>query len=95
MYLTDDDLVASLKRAAQALNISDGKSGLIFVKENIKSRDFIVDKTDNSVTRSLTYFNKIFTAAGLKIIHSSLQPNWPQSLYDLNMWVLTRKNSIE
>ena len=77
MYLTDDDLIASLKRSADALTVfpedshSPGQSGLIIIKENVKNRDFIVDKEDNCVIRSAVYFQRIFEAAGLEVLHSS------------------------
>ena len=73
MYLTDEDLIKALKTSADNLTIDEktGHSGLIYVKENVKNSDFIVDKEDNSVIRSAVYFNKIFEAAGLEVIHSS------------------------
>ena len=64
---------------------------MIFIKENVKNRDFIVDKEDNCVIRSAVYFNKIFEAAGLEVLHSSFQPGWPKDLYDIILWVLKKK----
>ena len=95
MYLTDDDLIAALKESADHLTThpETGHSGLIFVKENVKNRDFVVDKDDNSVIRSVIYFNKIFEAAGLEIIHSSYQPGWPKDLYEIVLWVLRKKKN--
>jgi len=73
MYLTDEDLIKALKESADHLSISEvtGQSGLIFIKENVKNKGFYVDKEDNSLIRSIDYFNKIFEAAGLEILHSS------------------------
>lgn len=92
MYLTDEDLIAALKESAAHLTTGEnGESGLIYVKENVKAKDFIVDKDDNCVIRSPEYFNLIFEAAGLEVIHSSKQPGWRKDLYDIILWVLKKK----
>ena len=95
MYLTDDDLIASLKESAEHLTThpETGHSGLIFVKENVTIIDFVVNKDDNSVIRSIIYFNKIFEAAGLEIIHSSYQPGWPKDINEIVLWVLRKKKN--
>ena len=94
MYLTDEDLIKALKESAKFLTVDpeSGDSGLIIIKENVKSRDFYVDKSDNSVIRSPQYFLKIFDAAGLEVLHSSYQPGWPKDLYEIVLWVLRKKN---
>lgn len=93
MYLTDEDLIKALKDSADHLTVDPetGRSGLIFVKENVKNNGFVVDKDDNSVIRSVVYFNQIFEASGLEIMHSSCQPGWPKDLYDIVLWVLRKK----
>ncbi|EFN51806.1 hypothetical protein CHLNCDRAFT_27478 [Chlorella variabilis] len=47
LYLTDEDLIAFLQRSAAALK----PGGVLFVKENVCERGFIVDSSDASVTR--------------------------------------------
>ena len=53
-YLTDSDLSQFLvKTRESSLNrTSDGKTGLVFVKENVAGASFILDKSDNSVMRT-------------------------------------------
>jgi hypothetical protein len=48
--LTDSDLVEFLKKCGD--NFVDEKNGMIFVKENVSSGGFNVDKDDNSIVRS-------------------------------------------
>ena len=77
MYLTDDDLVKSLKQCAEQLTNGENGSGLIVIKENVKEAGIHYDSEDNSVIRSIFHFECIFDAAGLKVIHSSEMPEWP------------------
>lgn len=83
MYLTDDDLIESLNKCVEHLSIDSltGNSGLIVVKENVKDIGLCVDREDNSVIRSIIHFNLIFERVGLKVLHSSQQPGWPEDLY--------------
>jgi hypothetical protein len=53
--------VAFFKKAKLALN----ENGVIIVKENHAIGEFIVDKSDSTVTRSSELFKKIFNKAGL------------------------------
>ena len=93
MYLTDDDLVKSLKDCSDNLTVDEktGEKGLIIVKENVKNAGLYVDKEDNSVVRTPVHFNSIFQEAGLEVLHQSLQPGWPKDLYEICMWVLRPK----
>ena len=93
MYLTDEDLINSLKDSQEHLTTSEstGRSGLIVIKENVKSSGVYLDKEDNSLIRSPLHFKAIFDAAGLEIVHSSYQPGWPKDLFEIMMWVLRRK----
>ena len=78
MYLTDADLLAALKKTADHLVIDeDGNSGLVIVKENVKSHGVYLDKEDNSLIRSIKHFEAIFKDAGLEVLHGSFQPGWP------------------
>ena len=67
MYLTDEDLINSLKDSQEHLTTSEstGRSGLIVIKENVKSSGVYLDKEDNSLIRSPLHFKAIFDAAGL------------------------------
>ena len=53
-YLTDNDLVEFLEKTKKTglVQSDDGKTGLVFVKENVAAGEFIVDKTDNSIMRT-------------------------------------------
>lgn len=94
MYLTDRDLLNILVKCAEncAHDELTGRSGLIVIKENIRSSGgYWVDKEDNSFIRSPTYFAMIFDAAGLEILHKSEQPEWPEDSFEIMMWVLRKK----
>jgi hypothetical protein len=73
MYLTDEDLLRTLRDSADHLNIDEktGESGLIIIKENVKTVGLYLDKEDNSVVRTPVHFRNIFEEAGLEILHSS------------------------
>ena len=61
-YLTDTDLMEFLiKTRETGLKVGEnGKSGLVFVKENVAGKQFIVDKDDNSIMRTEKQFSAIF-----------------------------------
>jgi protein N-terminal methyltransferase len=91
MYLTDTDTVAFLQRAKAALN----KNGLIFIKDNISSRDLsapknscIVDFQDHGVSRSYSHYLELFKTAGLTLVESEKQDNYPENLLPLYTFVL-------
>lgn len=88
MYLKDDDMAKSLKDCKDNLtfNKKSGKSGLIFIKENV-SDDGFFDADDNSSARSKDSFRSAFEKAGFEIIHESKSP-FTDECYDLYMWVL-------
>lgn len=66
MYLNDEDLIKALCRCRENLTTGDdGKSGLIFVKENIKKIGIaFLDKSDFSLIRSADFFKIIFATCG-------------------------------
>jgi hypothetical protein len=72
MYLFDDEILKFFKKAHKHLvkNRKDlTKTGLIFVKENItKKEKSFIHSEDNSVTRPLIIYQKIFKEAGFKIL---------------------------
>lgn len=84
LYLVDSDLIAFLKRAKKAL----APNGVIFIKENHTRSGFFVDKDDNSITRSDTHFRSIFESAGLKLLKSELQTDFPKELFPVSTYAL-------
>jgi protein N-terminal methyltransferase len=75
MYLTDSDLLEFLVRSRDNLETSDEvnekgikKSGLLFVKENVNSEKFLVDREDNSIMRTNSHFEALFEEAGLQVL---------------------------
>ncbi|MDR3548581.1 MAG: methyltransferase domain-containing protein [Candidatus Pacebacteria bacterium] len=84
MNLTDDDMVKFLARCKESL----APGGLICAKENEKAVGFIVDKEDYSITRSKAMHMKIFEAAGLKIVDSVEQPEFPPELIPVMLYAL-------
>jgi protein N-terminal methyltransferase len=85
LYLTDDDLVATLIRCRQGLT----PTGIILLKENI-TRDgtFHVDKQDSSITRSDAQHWQAFRKAGLVVLHEARQKDWPADLFPVKMYAL-------
>ena len=67
-YLTDNDIAEFLTRANREglTKGENGKTGLIFVKENVHAGTFLLDKSDNSVMRTHEQFQAIFQ---LSLIH--------------------------
>jgi len=87
-HLTDDDYVDFLKRCGENLTTT----GIIVVKENITKVGFVVDKEDNSVTRSDELYRILFDKANLKVVKQEWQPDFPQDLFKVNQYALRRYN---
>jgi protein N-terminal methyltransferase len=69
MYLTDNDLLAFLRRTGDNLEPAVlNKSGLLFVKENVHDHTFLLDKDDNSIMRTTKHFEALFEDAGFKVL---------------------------
>ena len=75
MYLTDSDLLDFLVRTRENLEVCEEvtskgvkKSGLLFVKENVNTDKFLVDRSDNSIMRTNSHFEAIFEDAGFQIL---------------------------
>ena len=75
MYLTDADLVSFLKKANSHLKrtmvpspLGGFKQGLLFVKENVHTDNFLVDREDNSIMRTQQHFEAIFEDAGFRVL---------------------------
>lgn len=86
LYLKDGDCVNYLERIRN--NLAPG--GVILVKENVvtKGKEFQLDSDDNSVTRTLDQYMRIFAQAGLKIAFQAKQPRWPSLLFPVLMFAL-------
>eukprot|EP00002_Diphylleia_rotans_P027352 TRINITY_DN5480_c0_g1_i1.p1 TRINITY_DN5480_c0_g1~~TRINITY_DN5480_c0_g1_i1.p1 ORF type:complete len:274 (-),score=63.90 TRINITY_DN5480_c0_g1_i1:242-1063(-) len=85
LYLTDDDLIAFMKRCKIGL----AHGGLIFVKENVsKDSSYTLDKEDNSITRSDPHYRDLFQRAGLKLVRSQQQQRFPRELFPVFMYAL-------
>ncbi|KFG62070.1 putative protein c9orf32 [Toxoplasma gondii RUB] len=84
LYLTDADLIDLLKRCSAAL--TDG--GVICVKENIGELGFEIDKQDNSIMRTDKHYKQLFRQAGMRLLLDMRQPNFPKSLFPVNMYCL-------
>ncbi|KAJ2899970.1 hypothetical protein IWW38_000768 [Coemansia aciculifera] len=83
-HLTDDDLAAFLKRCRQGLT----SKGVLCVKENVASNGYIIDSEDSSVTRSALIFDRIFAAAGFKVVAKQSQTDFPRGLFEVCMWAI-------
>ncbi|KAI9884326.1 MAG: hypothetical protein M1823_003887 [Watsoniomyces obsoletus] len=84
-HLTDNALVAYLKRCVRALKLDEesGVGGWVVVKENISTdseKEDLYDSKDNSVTRTDEKFRSLFQKAGLKIVLTELQMGFPKKL---------------
>lgn len=58
------------------------------VKENICKEGFVVDKDDNSLTRSNAYMLDLFQRSRLSVAYNIKQRNFPKELFDVRMYVL-------
>lgn len=87
LYLKDVQLIAYLRRCKEALT----NGGWIVIKENIITEDEgpdIFDNEDSSVTRTDKKYRALFGKAGLKLVATELQENWPKSLFPVGMYAL-------
>ncbi|KAK6796346.1 hypothetical protein RDI58_004047 [Solanum bulbocastanum] len=84
-HLADDDFIAFFKRAKVGLK----PGGLFVLKENIARTGFVLDKEDNSITRSDSYFKELFKQCGLHIYNMKDQKEFPDELFAVKMYALT------
>ncbi|KAI8468749.1 MAG: alpha-N-methyltransferase NTM1 [Monoraphidium minutum] len=84
LYLTDADALALFERCKTGLS----QDGVIVVKENICKEGFVVDKEDNSLTRSHAYMLELFESAGLQVLHAAVQRNFPKELFEVRQYAL-------
>jgi len=87
LYLTDDDLVSFFERCKRGLT----RTGIIFVKENVVLEgQWIVDRDDNSISRTDAMYKAIFKKAGLLLQEEMKQATWPADLVPVKMYALRR-----
>jgi len=92
IYLTDEDFVGFLRKAAGAL----AERGWIVVKDNVAPSDgFVVDKEDSSITRTVPHMRKIFADSGLVLDKEVLQKGFPKNLFSVKMFALRRPTPEE
>ena len=90
-YLTDNDIAELLIKARDTgltRDEANGKSGLIFVKENVHAGTFLLDKSDNSVMRTHDQFSAIFQDVGYTILQDRVQRGMPEELHHIRCYVL-------
>lgn len=56
------------------------------IKENIAGTAFVVDRSDNSISRTDKYMKALIRRAGLKLTADSTQKNWPKDLFTVKMY---------
>mmetsp|Transcript_40794 Transcript_40794/g.66154 ORF Transcript_40794/g.66154 Transcript_40794/m.66154 type:complete len:240 (+) Transcript_40794:23-742(+) len=83
-HLTDDDLIAFLKRCKTGLK----PDGWIVLKENTSKQERVWDETDSSVTRCDAVFQDIFARSGLSVHKKTLQTGFPKGLFPVTMYAL-------
>ncbi|CAL9187689.1 unnamed protein product [Musa hybrid cultivar] len=82
--LTDDDFLLFFKRAKVGLK----PNGFFVVKENTARSGFVLDKEDNSITRSDSYFKELFKQCGLHLYRTKDQKGFPEELFPVKMYAL-------
>ncbi|KAI9499456.1 alpha-N-methyltransferase NTM1 [Zychaea mexicana] len=83
-HLTDDDLIGFFKRCMKGLK----PHGLIGIKENNSSKDYVVDEEDSSVTRPNDALKRLYADAGLEVIKEEVQQGLPAGLFTVRMYML-------
>jgi protein N-terminal methyltransferase len=93
-HLNDDDLVAFFQRCIASIRVTDGKQGMIVVKENVCADDpdggpsVTFDEVDSSITRSNQAWLRVFQCAGLHVIREEIQLGLPEGLFMVKMYAL-------
>jgi len=94
IYLPDQDFVNFLRRMAASLR----EGGLVVIKDNFTmgsatdETQFIIDEDDSSITRPLEHILALVKEAGLSLVKSSRQKNFPSYLYRVYMLALKKSS---
>ncbi|XP_078163707.1 alpha amino-terminal protein methyltransferase [Carex rostrata] len=83
-HLPDEDFISFFKRAKVGLK----PNGFFIVKENIARGGFVLDKDDQSITRSDAYFRDLFNRCGLFVHSARDQKEMPKELFPVKMYCL-------
>eukprot|EP01132_Coremiostelium_polycephalum_P007553 gene7553-9287_t len=86
-HLHDNDLIEFLNRCMDAL----APNGIICIKDNTARKTFVMDKQDNSVTRTESHFKYLFEQSGCHLIKTLVQPGFPKDLFPVILYALERK----
>ncbi|ELP90776.1 ad-003, putative [Entamoeba invadens IP1] len=84
LYLRDEDLVNMLQVCKAHLK----EGGIIVVKENIGTTEFYWDRKDNSLMRTITHMNHLFVKAGLGLLQTRKDLNYPTNFFPLYAFIL-------
>ncbi len=83
-HLTEADLVRFFRRCQAGLK----PGGVLVVKENNCRVGEELDEEDSSLTRSDDTFKALFAQAGLRVVSTRRQKNFPAELYAVQMYAL-------
>ena len=64
------------------------EGGCIFFKENTVTSGFVLDKDDNSITRSDAQYRQLFRDAGMELVCTRQQDKFPAELFDVMMYAI-------
>lgn len=95
-YLTDKDCMAFLEKAREGLKNTpslrkQGKSGLMFVKENVTRGKQEYDKADKAIIHEKEWYSAMFKKAGFTILKQFYQTGFPRKLHKVRCFVLQKK----
>ncbi|XP_053329024.1 N-terminal Xaa-Pro-Lys N-methyltransferase 1 [Spea bombifrons] len=76
-HLTDDHLVAFLKRCKSGLR----PNGIIIIKDNMTQEGSVMDEVDSSICRDMDLVRKLIRQAGLSVLAQEKQENFPDEIY--------------
>ncbi|KAI0006371.1 alpha-N-methyltransferase NTM1 [Xylariaceae sp. FL0662B] len=85
-HLTDRQLIQYLEECKTAL---EPKDGLIVVKENVTTSGVdLFDNVDSAVTRENCKFLRLFQQAGLQLVMTGTQRDFPKHFFPVKMYAL-------